>query len=80
MMEYFVIRLMNKADGSPAVRVSNFATEVEAWKEFYRFCGLAVDSENLTDAVMICSKQGFCIDYKYFEHEAPAPAPETPEE
>ena len=72
MKNYFVVRLCNKQDGTVAAPVASYATEAEAWKEFYRLCGQAVDSTHLTDSVMIVTKEGFTLDHKTFAHEAQA--------
>lgn len=76
-LEFAVIILQNKQDGTANISRTPYATETEAWKAFYRSCGNAVDSENLTDAVIIMNKEGFTLDYKYFEHPAKSPAPEN---
>ena len=68
MKEYLVIRIANKPDGSLAAPAQAFETETEAWKEFYRLCGIAVDSVNISDSVSILTRQGFEIDHKCFEH------------
>ena len=75
MREYFVIRLCNKADGTVACPVKSFEDEQGAYKEFYRSLAAAVDSENLTDAVVLLTKQGFELDYKVFTHDAPVEEP-----
>ena len=80
MKEFVVLRIANKADGTTVAPVKTFETEVEAQKEFYRSCAAAVDSENITDAVTLLSKEGFELKHEYFEHEAPAPEPEPEEE
>lgn len=75
MKEFVVLRIANKADGTTVAPVKTFETEVEAEKEFFRSCAAAVDSENVTDAVTLLSKQGFEIKHEYFVHEvAPAQA------
>lgn len=71
MKNYIVVRYANKPDHTEMARISAFESETEAWKEYYRFCGLAVDSENITDAVVIMTKDGFEIDHKCFVHDAP---------
>lgn len=73
MKEFVVVRICNKQDGTVAVPVSTFETETDAQKEFFRQCGLAVDSTHLTDAVALLTKQGFELKYEYFTHE---PQPE----
>ena len=69
MKNYVVLRIANKQDGTVACPVASFETEAEAWKEFYRLCGQAVDSAHLMDSVAILNKEGFEIDHKCFEHE-----------
>lgn len=68
MKNFIVIRIANKQDGTVAIPVSAYETEAEAWKEFYRLCGQAVDSEHLLDSVSILSKEGFEMDHKAFQH------------
>ena len=68
MKEFFVVRLCNKQDGTVAAPVASFDTESEAWKEFYRLCGQAVDSTHLTDSVVLMTKGGFALDSKTFAH------------
>ena len=79
MKEFVVVRICNKADGTVAIPVSSFENEVDANKEFYRLCGLAVDSTHLTDAVSLLTKQGFELKHEFFTHDAPAPEPEQGE-
>ncbi len=77
-LEFAVIIMQNKVDGTSNISRTPYASEAEAWKAFYRSCGNAVDSENLTDAVVIMTKEGFTLDHKYFAHPENAPAP-TPD-
>ena len=79
MKEYVVVRICNKLDGTVAVPVSTHETEEAAQKEFFRQCGLAVDSTHLTDAVSLLTKQGFELKHEYFTHPAPEPEQEEPE-
>ena len=79
MKEYVVVRICNKVDGTVACPVSTFEVESDAQKEFYRLCGLAVDSTHLTDAVSLLTKQGFELKHEFFTHDAPAPEPEQGE-
>lgn len=76
MKEFVVVRICNKADGTVAIPVASFETEDAAKKEFFRLCGLAVDSTHLTDAVSLLTKQGFELKHEYFTHPAPEPEPE----
>ena len=81
MKEFVVVRVANKPNGTVAIPVSSYEDEASARKEYYRQCGLAVDSGNLTDAVTLLSKVGYEIAHEYFVHEAPEPEPEPePEE
>ena len=75
MKNFIVIRIANKSDDTAAIPVSAFENEADAWKEFYRLCGTAVDSVHPLDAVVILTKDGFELDHKAFAH-APVPAPE----
>lgn len=76
MKEYFVIRIVNKPDGTVAAPVQAFDEETPAQKEFFRLCGLAVDSVNLTDAVSLLTKEGFELKHEVFNHAEPEPEPE----
>lgn len=71
MKNFVVVRIANKQDGTVAIPVSSFETEADAWKEFYRLCGQAVDSEHLLDSVSILTKEGFEMDHRAFPHPAP---------
>lgn len=75
MKNYVILRICNKADGTSAIPVSATETEVDAWKEFYRLCGQAVDSTHLTDTVLLLSKEGNKIQSRMFVHN-PEPEPE----
>lgn len=75
MKNYIVLRLSNKQDGGLAARVSEFETLEPSLKEFYRFCGLAVDSEHIIDTVMLVDAHGNEIDKKNFTHAAQEIAP-----
>ena len=80
MKNYVVVRICNKQDGTVACPVSTFENETDAQKEFFRLCGLAVDSVHLTDAVALLTKQGFELKHEFFAHD-PQPQPEPePEE
>ena len=68
MTQYLVIRIANKPDGSVAAPVIPFDDSVKAEKEFYRLCGLAVDSVNITDAVSLLTTRGEVIQQKCFFH------------
>ena len=78
MKEFFVVRLCNKNDGTVAAPVASYETEPEAQKEFFRQCGLAVDSTHLQDSVVMLTKEGFELRHETFAHEA-QPEPETEE-
>ena len=70
MKNFVVIRIANKQDGTISIPVAAFETEAEAWKEFYRLCGQAVDSTHLLDSVSILTKEGFEMEHRSFEHPA----------
>ncbi len=69
MKNFFVVRLCNKIDGTVACPVTACETEVEAQKEFFRLCGLAVDSTHLQDTVVMLTAQGFELRHETFAHE-----------
>lgn len=77
MSNFIVIRIANKADGSLAVPSSGHETQAAAEKEFFRQCGTAVDSAHPMDAVMLVTKEGFCMRHEAWEHEV---TPEPVEE
>ena len=70
MKNFVVIRIANKKDGTVAAPVATFETEADAWKEYYRLCGAAVDSEHLLDSVAILTKEGFEMEHRSFQHPA----------
>lgn len=70
MKNFVVIRIANKQDGTVAAPVSTFETEADAWKEYYRLCGQAVDSGHLLDSVAILTKEGFEMEHRSFQHPA----------
>lgn len=72
MKNYCVIRMANKPDGTFAAPVQAFESEADAQKEYFRLCGLAVDSVNLMDSVMLTTAQGFELKHETFLHDAPA--------
>lgn len=76
MKNYFVVRLCNKLDGTIAAPVSAHDDEASAQKEFFRQCGLAVDSTHLQDSVALLTKEGFELKHETFAHDAPEPEPE----
>ena len=78
MKEYLVVRFCNKPDGTVAAPAHAYEDEVSALKEFYRGCGLAVDSDNLTDSVTLLHYTGYEMKHEYFVHE-PEPEPEEEE-
>ncbi len=69
MKEYVVTHIVNKADGTASAPGTVYGTEAEARKAFYRLCGQAVDSEYLTDAVVLMTKDGFLLESKSFHHD-----------
>lgn len=78
MKEFVVVRIANKQDGTTVAPVKTFEDEQSAQKEFFRSAAAAVDSDNLTDAVSLLTKEGFEVRHEYFTHPAVAPEP-TPE-
>ena len=70
MSNFLVVRFSNKADGTVSAPIKACDTLVEAQKEFYRLCGLAVDSTHFTDSVTIIDNTGAEVDHAYFVHEA----------
>lgn len=70
MMNYFVVRLANKQDGTVACPVEAYENEADAQKAFFRLCGNAVDSTHLRDSVTMLTAQGFELRHETFEHEA----------
>ena len=80
MKEYVVVRFCNKPAGTVAAPVHSYEDEVSALKEFYRGCGLAVDSDNPTDSMTLLHYTGYEIKHEYFVHDTPAPEPEPEEE
>lgn len=79
MKNFVVLRIANKQDGTTVAPVKTFEDEQSAQKEFFRSAAAAVDSDNLTDAVSLLTKEGFEVRHEYFTHPAVAPEP-TPEE
>ena len=69
MKNFIVIRIANKSDGTIAAPVASYEAEADAWKEFYRLCGAAVDSQHPMDAVTILTKEGFELNHKAFPHD-----------
>lgn len=67
---FVVQRIANKTDGTIAMPNWALDTVEEGKKKFYQQCGLAVDSENLTDAVVLLSKDGRIVEdcSAYFDH------------
>jgi len=82
MKNFVVLRIANKQDGTTVAPVKTFEDEQSAQKEFFRSAAAAVDSDNLTDAVSLLTKEGFEVRHEYFTHPAvaPEPTPEEPEE
>ena len=70
MKEFVVVRICNKQDGTAAIPVTGCDTEAEGLKEYFRQCGLAVDSTHLVDSVALLNKYGFQLKYESFEHAA----------
>lgn len=80
MYEYFIVRVTNRLDGTAGKTVTEFKTEAEALKDFFRQAGQAVDTTHLTDSVTMLTKEGFEVRHEVFLHDAPAPEPEVVEE
>ena len=80
MYEYFIVRITNRTNGTAGKTITEFETEAEALKEFFRQAGQAVDTTHLTDSVTMLTKEGFEVRHEVFLHEAPAPEPEVVEE
>lgn len=80
MYNFFVVRITNRLNGSAGKTVTEFETESEALKEFFRQAGQAVDTTHLTDSVTMLTKEGFEVRHEVFLHDAPAPEPEAVEE
>ena len=76
MYNYFVVRITNRQNGTAGKTITEFETESEALKEFFRQAGQAVDTTHLTDSVTMLTKEGFEVRHEVFLHDAPAPAPE----
>lgn len=72
MQNYVIVRIATKTDGTISAPTYGAETEVNAWKQFYRICGQAVDSEHPYDAAVLLDKFGGYMDGKYFVHEQPA--------
>lgn len=68
MKEFILVHIVNKADGTGTAAGTTYVTETEARKAFYRLCGQAVDSEYLTDTVVLMTKFGDVIDKQKFDH------------
>ena len=78
MKEFVVVRIANKPDGTVAIPVSSWDNEVAARKEYFRQCGIAVDSTNIVDSIALLSKEGYLVTRECFVHPAPEPEP-TPD-
>lgn len=70
MKEFIVVHIVNKADGTASIPGTAYDTETEARKAFYRLCGQAVDSDYVTDTVVLMTKFGDVIDKERFDHRA----------
>ena len=72
MKEFTVVHILNRVDETAAAAGTTYDTETEARKAFYRLCGQAVDSEYLTDTVVLRTKYGDVIDKQKFDHRQQA--------
>ena len=70
MTNYLIIRIANKPDGSTSSPIQHFKDGIQAEKEFYRLCGLAVDSVNISDTVIMMTTRGEIMQSKWFYHPA----------
>ena len=73
MYNFFIVRITNRADGTFGNTVKAYGGESEAFKEFFRQAGQAVDTTHLTDSVTMLTKEGFEVRHEFFQHGAPAP-------
>lgn len=69
MQNYLVVRAMNKDDGTMETSTASFETLPLAEKEFFGLVTDAVDSEYLTDTVVLLTWDGETVDRKYFRHK-----------
>lgn len=79
MYEFFIVRITNRLDGTAGKTVTEFKTEAEALKDFFRQAVQAVDTTHLTDSVTMLTKEGFEVRHEVFLHD-PQPETPTPEE
>lgn len=70
MKDYVVVRIANKQDGTIAIPVWDADTVEAGKKKYYQQCGLAVDSGNYTDTVVLLNKEGMIVDdcRAFFDH------------
>lgn len=80
MYNFFIVRITNRTDGTFGNSVKAYEGEDEAFKEFFRQAGQAVDTTHLTDSVTMLTKEGFEVRHEFFQHSAPAPEVEPVEE
>ena len=73
MYEFFIVRITNRQNGTAGKTITEFKTESEALKEFFRQAGQAVDTTHLTDSVTMLTKEGFEVRHEVFLHDAPTP-------
>ena len=70
MKKFFVIRAVNRLDGTTSAPAESFDNEQEARSVFYTRASQACASDNPTDCVILFSAEGFVIDHVGFVHEA----------
>lgn len=75
---YIVLEITRNSQGNIAVTPSAKETEAAAWKKYYQILETATESAAPLHSAVLMGANGFVIERKTFEHEAPAPEP-TPE-
>lgn len=68
MKNFFVVRLVIKPDGTVSGPVTGHETEIEATKQFYKTCAIAIDSTNILDTVMLVDAEGYPLKRESFTH------------
>ena len=74
MKKFFVVRAVNRQDGSASAPAESFDTEKEARSVFFTRASQATISDNLTDCVLMFTAEGFVVDKVGFNNQ---PEPET---
>ena len=62
MKKFFVVRAVNRQDGTTSAPAESFETEKEARSVFFTRASQAVISDNLSDCVLMFTSEGFVID------------------